>query len=53
MQKNLFEGDSYKAQFAVITYRRLMSHRWVTYSDVMAEFMGLDSTEQLPYDISK
>lgn len=53
MQKNLFEGDSYKTQFAVITYRRLMSHRWVTYSDVMAEFMGLDSTEQLPYDISK
>lgn len=53
MQQNLFEGDSYKAQFAAITYRRLMSRRWVTYADIMAEFMGLDSAEQLPYGVSK
>lgn len=53
MQQNLFEGDGYKAQFAVITYRRLMSRRWVTYADVMTEFMGFDSAENLPYDISK
>ncbi len=53
MQQNLFDGDSYKAQFAVITYRRLMSHRWVTHADVMAEFMGFDSAKDLPYDISK
>lgn len=53
MQQNLFDGDSYKAQFAAITYRRLMSRRWVTYADVMAEFMGLDSAEQLPCGVSK
>ena len=53
MQRNLFEGDSYKAQFAVIPYRRLMSRRWVAYADVMAEFMGFDSAENLSYDISK
>lgn len=50
---NLFDGDSYQAQFAVITYRRMMTRRWVTYADIMAEFMGLDSAEQLPYGISK
>lgn len=53
MQQNLFDGDSYQAQFAIITYRQLMSCRWVTYSDIMAEFMGLDSAEKLPYGISK
>ena len=53
MQQNLFDGDSYQAQFAVITYRRLMSRRWVTYADIMAEFIGLDSAEKLPYGISK
>lgn len=42
MQQNLFDGDSYQVQFAVITYRRLMSRRWVTCADIMAEFMGLD-----------
>ena len=53
MQQNLFDGDRYQAQFAVITYRWLMSRRWVTYADIMAEFMGLDSAEQLPYGVSK
>ena len=53
MQQNLFDGDSYKAQFAAITSRRLMSRRWVTDADVMAEFMGLDSAEQLPCGVSK
>lgn len=53
MQQNLFDGDRYQAQFAVITYRRLMSRQWVIYADIMAEFMGLDSAEQLPYGVSK
>ena len=43
MQRNLFGGDSYKAQFAAIIYRQLMSRRWVTHADIMAEYMGLDS----------
>ena len=38
-RKNLFDGG-YKAQFADITYRWLMSRRWVTYADVLAEYLG-------------
>ncbi len=53
MQLNPFDGDSHQAIFARITYRRLMSRQWVTYADVMAEYMGLDSVEKLPYSISK
>lgn len=53
MKKNIFEGDSYKAQFAVITYRRLMTRQWVTHADIMAEYMGYKSAKELPYDISK
>lgn len=53
MQRNLFGGDSYKAQFAAIIYRQLMSRRWVTHADIMAEYMGLDSKKKLPCEISK
>ena len=35
--RNLFAGDSYRAIFTVLTYRFLVSHKWVTYADVMAE----------------
>lgn len=51
-RQNLFDGDSYKAQFAIITYRRLMNRRWVTYADVMAEFHGKASPKELPYNLS-
>ena len=27
IRKNLFDGESYKAEFAIITYRWLMSRR--------------------------
>ena len=53
LKKNLFDGDSYKAQFAIITYRWLMSRRWVTYADIMADYIGLASTKELPCSISK
>ena len=51
-KSHLFEGDSYIAQFAIITYRRLMSRRWVTNADVMAEYLGKESTEELPFKLS-
>ncbi len=51
-RRNLFDGG-YKAQFADITYRWLMSRRWVTYADVLAEYLGLNSTSDLEYSISK
>lgn len=50
-RKNLFYGEL-KAQFANITYRRLMSRRWVTYADVLAEYLGLSSAKDLKYNIS-
>lgn len=50
-RKNIFDGEL-KAQFANITYRRLMSRRWVTYADVLAEYLGLSSAKELKYSIS-
>ena len=49
---NLFDGDSYYAQFAQVTYKRLMSRNWVTYADIMAEHLGLESVGQLPCNVS-
>lgn len=51
-RQNLFDGDSYKAQFAIIIYRRLIGRRWVTYADIMAEYLRLDSPNDLPYNLS-
>ena len=51
-RKNLFDGG-YKAQFADITYRWLMSRRWVTYADILAEYLGLNSADDLEYSVSK
>lgn len=48
-RKNLFDGESYKAEFAIITYKWLISRRWVTYADVLAEYMGLESSSQLEF----
>ena len=49
--KNLFDGESYKAEFAIIIYRWLMNRRWVTYADIMADRLGC-STEELPANLS-
>lgn len=51
-RKNLFDGG-YKAQFAIITYRWLISRRWVTYADVLAEYLRLESSAELEYSVSK
>ena len=50
-RKNLFDGDSYKAQFALITYRWLTSRRWVSYADIMADYIGV-TTKELPANLS-
>lgn len=36
---NLFDGDSLKAQFSRIVYKRLMSRKWITYANVMADYL--------------
>lgn len=51
VRSNLFDGESYKAEFAIITYRWLMSRRWVTYADIMADRLGC-SIEELPANLS-
>lgn len=50
-RKNLFDGDSYKAEFTRITYRRLMTRRWVTNADIMADSLGC-SIGELPANLS-
>lgn len=50
-RKNLFDGESYKAEFAIIIYRWLMSRQWVTYADIMADRLGR-SIEELPANLS-
>ena len=37
-RRNIFFGKGIYAQFALIIYRRLMSRKWVTYAEVMAEY---------------
>ena len=53
MRHNLFDGDSYYAQFAQVTYKWLISRKWVTNADIMADYMGLKSSSELPCSISK
>ena len=50
-RKNLFDGDSYKAQFALISYRWLTSRRWVSYADIMADYIGV-TIKELPANLS-
>lgn len=51
MRKNLFDGDSYKAEFARIAYRRLISRHWVTYAEIMSERLGR-GVDELPANLS-
>lgn len=43
---NIFEGDSYYALFAQVTYKWLMSREWVTYADIMVDHLGIDSASK-------
>ena len=49
---NLFDGEGARPHFASIVYNRLMSRQWITYADVMADYMFLNSSDKLPYRIS-
>ena len=50
---NLFDGESYQAMFAIIIYKWLLTHKWFTYADIMADYMNLKSAKDLPCSISK
>lgn len=50
---NIFDGDSYYALFAQVTYKHLMSRKWVTYADIMADYLDLNSAKELECNVSK
>lgn len=52
-RKNLFDGESYQAMFAITIYKWLVSRKWFTYADIMADYMNLKSAKDLPCSISK
>ena len=52
IRNNIFDGDSYYAQFAQVTYKRLVSRLWVTYSDIMADHLGYTSSKELTCNVS-
>lgn len=52
LRNNIFDGDSYYAQLAQATYKKLMSREWVTYADIMSEHLGLKSPQELPCNVS-
>lgn len=51
-RRNFFDGESYFAMFSQVTYKWLMSRRWVTYADIMADHLGLNSSKELPCNVS-
>ena len=52
IRNNLFDGESYHAMFAQITYKWFVSRKWVTYADIMADYLGLKSAKELSYNVS-
>lgn len=46
---NLFFGENYHSSFALLIYERLMSREWFTYADIMAEYWGANSNNDLTY----
>ena len=53
LRRNVFDGEGYAALFANIIYKHLRTKNWFSNADVMAEFMGLNSANELPTSISK
>ena len=52
LRTNLFDGESYHAIFAQVTYKWFISRNWVTYADIMADFLGLKSAKELTCNVS-
>ena len=50
---NPFVGGSYKSQFSLIIYKRLISRLWFSNADVMADFLSHGSPENLPFTVTK
>lgn len=48
---NIFEGESICAHLVNVTYKRLMSRLWVTYTDIMKEYLS-NANKKLNCNIS-
>lgn len=48
----LFDGVGARPLFARNAYKRLMSREWITYADVMADYLLLESSAMLPKSVS-
>ncbi len=48
----LFDGGGARPLFAKYAYKRLMSHEWITYADIMADYLLLESSAMLPNSVS-
>ena len=51
-KRNIFDGESYYTIFAQVTYKWLMNRKWITYADVMADYLGLKSSKELTCNVS-
>ena len=51
-RNNLFDGESYRAMFAQVTYKWFISRKWVTYADIMADYLGKKSANELTCNVS-
>lgn len=49
---NIFDGESYYAMFARLIYKHFISRKWVTYTDIMVDHLGLKSAQELTCNLS-
>lgn len=49
---NLFDGEGARPHFASYVYKRLMGCKWFSYTDVMADYMQLESKDLLRKSVS-
>ena len=49
---NLFDGEGARPHFASHVYKRMLGRKWFSYSDVMADYMQLESKESLLNSVS-
>ena len=52
-KNNIFDGRGDYSMLPHKVYSRLITRQWVTYADVMADYMFVESADELPCTISK
>lgn len=52
LKSNIFFGESHYALFTRVTYKLLMTRKWVTYAEIMSDYLGLNSAKELTCNLS-